>query len=341
MTTRTLRPWGLLGWVLDRLEPHPWAFLGCINTEERCLAAWEFLKELVPLHTSKLLIVNDPPSSRFASVTGEILCERLSRFTELGGNENEDVERFDLFYRTQDIVALASRVIAASNGNVVFDISCLPKRFFFPLTKQLLQSDAVKNLLVTYTRPDRYPRHDDLAEEPEQWQHFPLFAPPYQELSGQEPPVFILGIGFEPLGLPELLDERYGGENGVLLFPFPPGPPHFQRNIDFMRRVEHTLSGPWDTKHVSAIGLSDAFQHLLAATDEGKKSAVLAPYGPKPLSLAMCIFASLANHPVYYTQPKVYNPHYSEGVSMIGGQPETYCYCLRLDGRDLYTVPSP
>jgi len=56
------------------------------------------------------------------------------------------------------------------------------------------------------------------------------------------------------------------------------------------------------------------------------------------MSLAMCIFATLTNSAVYYIQPRVYNPAYSFGVNYRSGVREIYCYCVRLQGQDLYAL---
>ena len=67
---------------------------------------------------------------------------------------------------------------------------------------------------------------------------------------------------------------------------------------------------------------------------------VFAPYGTKSMSLAMCLYA--CSHPentdVCYTQPKSYNPQYSTGISMVNGVPDTFAYCIRLDGKDFYST---
>ena len=91
------------------------------------------------------------------------------------------------------------------------------------------------------------------------------------------------------------------------------------------------------------------WRKLATTTIPGKQSALyflnakirgLEPLVPMTYRahLGMCLFASL--HPqstaVYYTQPRSYNPDYSEGVKVIDGQEQVFAYCLRLGGRNLY-----
>lgn len=68
------------------------------------------------------------------------------------------------------------------------------------------------------------------------------------------------------------------------------------------------------------------------------KKALLAPYGPKPMSVGMAIYATMTESPVYYTQPKIYHPDYSAGISILNGRPEIYTYCLKLGGRNLFQI---
>ena len=102
----------------------------------------------------------------------------------------------------------------------------------------------------------------------------------------------IVGIGFMPLGLPILLRDKYGQFDVKILFPFPPGPPSYQRTWDFIFKMNtHT---PVDSKHIHRVdpkGIFDFFDKICSITNYGEKVALFAPYGPKTMSLAMCIYA--------------------------------------------------
>lgn len=81
-------------------------------------------------------------------------------------------------------------------------------------------------------------------------------------------------------------------------------------------------------------------------TDNGLLTSAIAPYGPKTVSLAMCLFSlavaklGLPRVPVYYAQPLRYALDYTEGVGQVGDAPSTTAYSLRLSGRDLYDLPN-
>src|SRR5947207_322696 len=108
---------------------------------------------------------------------------------------------------------------------------------------------------------------------------------------------------------------------------------------EFVRRLESGLPRHGNEPiRVHALDVSEAFDHIRSATDNGRRYSILAPFGPKPISVAMGIYAALSKNPVYYTQPRAYNPNYSSGTKRIEGQPQTYGYCVRLEGRDLYKL---
>jgi hypothetical protein len=327
------RPWGPLIWVLGKLPASDWSVLACLGPEQRCLAAWEVLMTRCRIHAAVFVEVQDPPS-RFTAQTETAMATRRTELQSIGV-PSEGTKQLELFSRDADIVKAVDDFLTVAGPNVLLDISSFPKRVFFPFIRRLLQSKAIKNLLLTYSIPASY--GEVLAEDHQTLQHLPLFGPSvFPEPSVD---VAFVGIGFSPLGLPELL-EPYKHEVDVrLLFPFPPGPPAFQRNWTFVGELKKRLPpNVRDPIRVGAYDLPDAFQHICQATERGAKYAVLAPYGPKPVSAAMCLYAIASGATVYYTQPTAYNPEYSLGVKMIGAEAEIYGYCLRIEGRDLYLI---
>jgi hypothetical protein len=226
------------------------------------------------------------------------------------------------------------------DDSLVIDISSLPKKVFFLLIRKALERpNTLRNILVTYTEPDSY-CNSPLAENPEVWNPLPGFLPPRAEPAEKN---LIIGLGYEPLGLPELYSSGiFSNANSRLLFPFPASPSSVSRNWDFVRLLEPV---PGNTSQnitlIDALNVPDTFDKLVSITGEGSTYSILAPFGPKPMSLAMCLFASAySQHPlhpsVFYTQPTIYNPNYSSGVKKKGGQPAITAYCIRLNGNNLY-----
>ena len=90
---------------------------------------------------------------------------------------------------------------------------------------------------------------------------------------------------------------------------------------------------------------SSTFDALSRVTRRGEAKAVLAPYGPKTTSLAMCLFACAANGgpgpqvPVYYAQPRRYDIGYSKQVRQTAsGVDDIQAYCIKLNGKNLYKL---
>lgn len=326
------KPWGLLSWVIGKLPSVKWNLLGAISPEDRSLAAWQVLSARRCLRDAYLAVIEDPPS-RFSSQVSAKIGERKQQLDAAGGQAQRDCHGHSLFAKHAEIVGIVDSFLDAAGPNVVIDISSMPKRYFFPLVRRLLTASKVKNLLATYTRPLCYTQ-ENLAENLQPLQYLPLFGGAYPD---EGPTIVVVGVGYQILGLPEQLEHYGHGAVTKLLFPFPPGPPSFQRNWEFVRILQKNIViRQYDIVPISAHDAPDAFDHIVSFSNRGKQRVAFAPYGPKPTSLAMCIYATLTDSPVLYTQPRSYHPDYSSGVACLEGMPETYAYCLRLDGKVLY-----
>lgn len=124
-----------------------------------------------------------------------------------------------------------------------------------------------------------------------------------------------------------------------ILVPFPAEPwQSVRRSWKSAHEIEKELGGVNSDRRpnyhrVPALDASAAFERLLSLTNSGKQPSALAPLGPKPTSLAMCLLVSQTDrHPVYYAQPKTYAINYSEGYE------KTYAYWIKHDGEGLYSL---
>ncbi len=77
----------------------------------------------------------------------------------------------------------------------------------------------------------------------------------------------------------------------------------------------------WDTEQV---------YKTLERWDQNADGVTLAPFGPKPHSLGMALFAIKHDCGLYNTQPKSYNPDYSRGRG------EVWAYVVKWDGIPCY-----
>jgi hypothetical protein len=271
-------------------------------------------------------------TSRFFQKAQDRLTDRREAVKELG---NVTAPPMDLFSTDEEIVDAADSFIASATPHVVLDISALPKRFFFPFLKRLLRAPSVQTIVATYTIPERY-GDGDLAEDHQPFTHLPLFGPSGFPL--RKPQTVIVSAGFMKLGLAELLDP-YKDVSIRTILPFPPGPPAYYRNWDFIRDIEKTLpEGLPSPIRVEAYDCCDAFDHISQLCGAGQRPSVLAPFGPKPISLAIALYATLTNDVVRYTQPTVYNPDYSLGIARLDGQINALAYAIRVNGQDKYVL---
>lgn len=329
------RPWGTLDWIVNKGPDTLWDMIGCLGTEERSLAAWSRLKHMSKLRNYRLLRISDRPS-RHTSLARQRCEDRLRLFRFEGGNTDalQDFDLMDASYgaiETEIVDALGN-----CGGSLILDVSSMPKRFFFPILRLCLQSTDIDNLLVTYSVAGKY-TSEKLAENCEEWFHLPFFSGTYTPSQAR---MLIVSVGFEGLGLQDQVDHSNPGKPVKLLFPFPSPPSSFRRAWEFVHRLQkHKASDVFELFRTDFRDVSDCFDRLLSITQNGTLKVELAPFGPKPISVGICLFAALTESEVFYTQPKVYHPDYSTGIaSDQNGIPQICTYCIRLGGRDLYTL---
>lgn len=349
----SIRPFGPIRWLLDKLAQIPkWSLLGTIATEVRCLAAAEVAFQMQRASDITLLRILDPMSekNRFHPQVVVRLDELQSRARGLFGTSLESLQ-MDLLCFEQEIGDFVADYLQRCHDSVIVDLSAMPKRFFFPILTLLSQSSRIKNLIATYSQPERYGKV--LAEDAQEWESLPMYGG--DPLSNDRTPVtLIIGVGYQPLKISEILSHtRFGSDRVKLLFPFPSIPPGFVDNWKFVARIKNEWSRlrpdelPSDAIiRVPTHDASIAFDQLVANTNMGRTpSVVLAPFGPKPISLAMCMLG-IARHregiqtEIGYTQPHIYHPEYSVGIGKQNSGPSVTAYCLRLNGCDLYSIPT-
>lgn len=329
------RPWGQLSWIIERCDVTEWDLFASLSTEERCLAVHKCLSDIKKLRHSYMARIADK-DSRYTNDIQKELSNRLKTFHILGGVDSEIHDHF-LFERKNELITELYKFIDISNGNIVLDISSLPKRFFFPIIKLLLKKPAIRNLIACYSVPTKY-SSTGIAEDYESWRPLPLFEGNFDD---KKPDVYFIGAGHMTMGLPEELEALSDQIKIIVLVPFPGHAQSTNKVLEFVRDIERNIAREKIIrKIVYARDVPEIYNYLVAETNNGKKRALFAPYGPKPMSLAMCIFACQAkiSAPVFYTQPSVYPPDYSSGILTVKNEPQIYSYCLRLNGSDLYTL---
>lgn len=331
------RPWGPLRWLLPKLPVQRWALMGVLGTEDRCTA---ILPEMASwLAAQRFLKIIDPhvsPGGIFDTRLREIERRLLAV-----GTTTDDIRTVDLLDNIDNMREELELFLAISGPSLIVDITSMPKWWFFPTIRFLLANKSVETLVVTYTSAHAYGKL--LSSDPKALGRLLTFDDPRQNDRYDE---LVVGVGFAPLGLKDLFEADVGKIR--YLFPFPPGPPNFHRNWHFLRtlevEVENRARVAEDRWHVHMYDVPNTFDAICKVTKGGEQSCALAPFGPKTLSLAMCLFALAADRAgkepvhVFYTQPQRYALDYTTGIGQADGVADIKAYCLRIDGRDLYTL---
>ena len=328
MLGNSFRPWGELNWLLSKTAIRNWSVVGCISFEDRIHGLRTNISADHTIERSIYFDIKPPGNSSNTAQNSRLIVNR-NRMLATGVRQNQLIP-LSLLCSVDEFLAPLKTFIEEANGNVILDISCFPKRFFFPIVKLLVKSRHVNNLFVVYTKAAGYTK-EDLSGNPEEWSHIPggFMSSKFPEPKAD---IAIIGVGYMPLGLPKLLTGNYQDARVKLLFPHPPGPPSYQRNWDFVRRIKDSYPALQlnDMNRVHALDVSDAFDQLMVLTNNGRLNSILAPYGPKPISIAMALFSINQGVPVYYTQPNFYSPDYSFGMK------ETLAYWIVNENNILY-----
>lgn len=226
-----------------------------------------------------------------------------------------------------ELLSQLSQMLARSTATVVLDITALPKRYFCFYLRRLMYTPQVRNLIVTYTDAGEAGyTQEHLAEDVMSATTFPGFAGRFS----MKEDYLVISIGFEALGLRPLILSLYRERNVNLraVLPFPAPIETVRRQWNTLREIMEddpanlvmanvAVAATWDTELV--------YEHLVRWSDQGEV-LTFAPYGPKPHTIAMALFAMKNDSILWYTQPKVYHPDYSLGMG------NTRWYLMKWDG---------
>lgn len=286
------RPWGKIKWLLNRYRsPMNWVFCGCLSTEMRTLTALNYilhessLKSRHTLSACHLLQINDP-ESRYT-------CEAQKRKTAFRSEVQKifpavSVSESDLFYQNwQKIIDYFDNIAQHNTKNIILDISCMPKRFFFPFIKRLHKyRDTISNLIVINTISESYPDASTVAisEDYEDGNNLPLFS----GNSNTEEDVddnkryrnVLLGIGHLPMRVLEQAEEIGSSSNVHLYFPFPSSVSSFEPTWNFAHKIEDQIPSTTGKIHITRISANDApkqYSYLKRDTNNGEEYSIILP----------------------------------------------------------------
>lgn len=325
------RPWGSVDWVLSLSSPKQWRFIGAIGTEDRSLCSWEQMRGKGVLAGELFAEIHDVDSDKYRSRNQAAFLARRGEFL-LKGGQLSTIRRIDLmaeWFRIQEF----SQEAEAAGASLILDISSLPKRFFFPILRTLVASARVRNLLATYTSPASYADDAPLYEDIEPWKAMTGFGG-----SRNNPELWIVSVGF----LVESL-KQYVGDNSrekmKLLIPFPAPLSALRRTWQSIASLEQGLSDDRFEKYrVDTLDMSAAFDRIRSLAGHQPKTLAFAPFGPKPTSAAMCLYAIQQDSSIHYPQPTIYHPNYSMGIRRDDPATAVSAYWIKHEGESLYAL---
>lgn len=327
------RPWGPIEWALSLSSPKPWHFIGVVGTEERSLCSWSHMKGFGVINSELFLEIQDVDSEKYRERIRAVMEARRVQFNALGGNLAA-LEKMELMAELFLINAFARKAESVATS-VVLDITSFPKRYFFPILRALTASSNVKNLIVTYTSPMGYaPDDEPLCEDIEKkWRALPGFGG-----SSVREQLWVVSVGF----MVESLREHVGDnpdKKMKLLIPFPAPLSALRRTWESVANLERGQPVErFDKFRVETLDMSAAFDRIRQLAGNPEKALAFAPFGPKPTSAAMCLYAMQRDSSVHYPQPTVYHPDYSRGIRNNDPATAVSAYWIKHEGENLYMV---
>lgn len=321
-------PWGGLDQISRVfLAGVSFEIVGCLSFEERCCTVPTLLylarRQNRPI---QMVEVHDPVNA-FPDFSGEIrrrIEENRDRLADAG--VALDVQESELLAGEDALLDIVTRCENQRTcSTVVLDITSFPKRYFCFLLKRMILRNSFENIIVTYTTPkaNGYAA-GHLAEDPMTCDHLPGFAAPLR-IGGT---TLVVSVGFESLSIRSLLEVFPDRKELKVILSFPPNREGTRRQWSMLRQFVAGKSADLRRENLEYIAAWDAevIYQTLWRWSQNSEGLTLAPFGPKPHSLGMALYALKADAGLYYTQPKSYHPDYCTGAG------HTWAYVVKWGG---------
>lgn len=304
--------------------------MGCLSFEERCRSAplevWRVNKET----DIRLFTIVDPPDAfpDFSDINAEKTDGNHESLLREGLQLKFEPRKYALLATEDTLLDLIDEHIkeASVESLYILDITSFPKRYFCFLLKHMLRASWCSTLLVTYTSVgDSGYTTEHLTADPMTVDHLPGYLGSL--VRGQD--TLVISLGFEMLNLRSLLEVYHEGTDPKILMSYPSSPFAIRRQWDILRQM---FAGapmrlrPTDIESVAVWDAAQVYRRLHYWKKESDQ-LTLAPFGTKPHSLGMALYALEMDAGMYYSQPKSYNPDYSGS-----GAGEIWGYLAKFEG---------
>jgi hypothetical protein len=336
----TYRPWGPIKWVLSLSDKKNWHFIGAIGTTERSLTCWSLLNGYNILQEYQLADIRDVESIKYRAIANKAFKTQLGIYLK-GGGSDKAIKAFHLMEELYSIQHFA-KTYSEDATSIILDVTSLPKRFFFPILRTFLNSKTVKNIMITYTAASDYASDNPLYEDIESWKPLPGFC---GEVLNKDKEQWIVSVGLLVETLRQYLGDNPGHERMKLLVPFPAQLSIQRRSLESVARLEggklqsDKRNPRFEKFYVDSYDMSSTYDRIISIAQNSQKPIAFAPFGPKPISVAMCLYAVARECAVYYPQPTVYNPNYAIGIRDNDPLKAISAYWIRHEGEDLFAIP--
>lgn len=326
-------PWGRLSDIVTVFfRDMDFGIFGCLSSEERCCCIPQKLLSK-KCREVKLLEIMDPPGAfpDYSTETKGKIEQNKQRLREAKVNFQSTV--VDLLATEDQMLDILNSCKGPKMSSIlVLDITSLPKRYFCFFIKRMLLSSSFCNVVVTYAQPEVY-THEHLAEDPMTCDNLPGYAAPLPPRGN----TLVISVGFELLNIRSLLEVyRDKKKTTKIILPFPPDGWSARRPWNTLKQLvsDDAKNITKNTLEIVAAWDAEQVYKTLERWHQDADGLTLAPFGPKPHSLGMALFANKYDAGLYYTQPKAYNPDYSKGYG------ESWAYVIKWEGIPCFERPS-
>jgi len=337
-------------------------FIGSISFENRCLKAFETL-------ISKL---DNPNKYNFEfykvySHDGQDqekmdeLLEANEKKLHTSIEENKltcNIKSYHIFDDNNnlvgnDIIIESLEEIIDNFRNVFLDISSFPRSVFFPLIKDLLGRNNVKNLYILWTEKKGL-RNEINVVSYSQIYKIPLFLTPIPE---KDVPFFYLPVlGYDNRPIETIFKENffdicdYKEFHPIITFPskWPEETDSILiRHIDmFSTNITDFFKDRFEIGNVIHVPSDNPFELFLKVKEfkENKDKIYdkyiisLSPFGTKAQSLGVCLSCVLLDLKLLYLNPEFYSLSEKENINNVEDNDTVGNTCLSLIKGDIYNM---
>ena len=315
-------PSGKLSQFNNLIRDSECVLIGALSFEERCCS----LPLTISVRTKKILFKIQDPITGFPNYS-DCIEEKIKNNRERLSAAKTSFEEIptDLLASEDTLLDMIQQVKREPSNLYILDITSLPKRFFCFFLRYLVKRDWCQNLLVTYTMagPEGY--------SPEHLTASPMTRAPLPGFSSSAPlsgDTLVISLGFESLNIRSIIDVYTKKRLPKILMSFPCSTLIIKRQWNMLRHIFSKGQIRLSKKDIKSVATWDA-EEVYRTLQYWQKECghlAIAPFGTKPHSLGLALYAIKSDSAMYYTQPTSYNPDYSRGVG------ETWGYLVKHRG---------